>query len=118
MAKLKVRSDYNAKIIGNNLKRLRLKAGYSVDDIREYLGLGTVQAVYKHERGLSYPAADEMLALMELYGANVSDIIESKTVSNCPIEFIPDITVGSYSRQYNRLKLYYDYISKKLLSAA
>ncbi|MBQ9360218.1 MAG: helix-turn-helix transcriptional regulator [Lachnospiraceae bacterium] len=107
MAKLKVRSDYDAKIIGRNLKRLRLKAGYSVDDIREYLGLGTVQAVYKHERGLSYPAADEMLALMELYGACVSDIIMNKTTPDFHIEFIPDIIEDGQAKKLDRLKTYY-----------
>ena len=34
-----------------------------------------VQAVYKYESGTGYPQADTLLALMELYGAGVDDIV-------------------------------------------
>lgn len=61
-------------IVGKNLKRLREAKNLSVDDVREYLRLGSVQAVYKYESGKSYPQADTMFALMELYGATVNDI--------------------------------------------
>ena len=50
----------------------------TVEEVREYLRLGSVQAVYKYERGESYPQADTMFALMQLYGASVEDIVEEK----------------------------------------
>ena len=68
------RPEYNMKVVGQNLKRLRVAKNLSVDDVREYLCLGSVQAVYKYERGMSYPQADTMFALMELYNANLYDI--------------------------------------------
>ena len=71
---LKYRPEYDLKVIGENLRRLRIEKSLSVDEVREYLRLGSVQAVYKYEKGKSYPQADTMFALMELYEANLSDI--------------------------------------------
>ena len=54
------RPEYDLKVIGENLKRLRKKNGFSVDEVREYLHMGTVQAIYKYERGAGYPPADTL----------------------------------------------------------
>jgi len=70
------RPEYDMKVVGQNLKRLRVAKNLSVDDVREYLCLGSVQAIYKYEKGKSYPQADTMFALMELYEANLYDIIK------------------------------------------
>ena len=71
---MRIRREYNPKTIGRNLRRLRVRAGYSADEVREYLCLGSVQAVYKQERGESYPQADTLMALLELYEADFKDI--------------------------------------------
>lgn len=68
------RPEYDMKLIGKNLRRLRKRKNLSVDEVREYLCLGSVQAVYKYENGKNLPPADTMFALMELYGASVYDI--------------------------------------------
>ena len=70
------RPEYDMKVVGQNLKRLRVAKKLSVDDVREYLCLGSVQAIYKYEKGKSYPQADTMFALTELYEANLYDIIK------------------------------------------
>ena len=62
------RAEYDMRILGSNLKRLRIKNGFTVEDIRKYLGLGSVQSVYQYENGVALPRADSLLALMELYG--------------------------------------------------
>jgi len=72
---MRYRPEYDMKVIGQNLKRLREAKNLTVDQVREYLCLGSVQAVYKYERGKSYPQADTMFALMELYEADLKDII-------------------------------------------
>lgn len=72
---MKHRPEYDLKIIGENLKRLREENGFSVDEVREYLRLGSVQAIYKYEQGKNYPQTDTMFALMELYNACLNDII-------------------------------------------
>lgn len=72
---MKHRPEYDLKVIGENLKRLRLAKSLSVEEVREYLRLGSVQAVYKYEQGKGYPQTDTMLALMELYDAELRDIV-------------------------------------------
>lgn len=64
--------------VGKNLKRLREARHLSVEDVRRYLRLGSVQAIYKYEKGKGYPQADTMFALMELYGANLYDIVHER----------------------------------------
>lgn len=74
------RRRYDAALIGRNLKRLRENRDLSVEEVRAYLGLGSVQAVYKYEAGRNYPQADLLLALMELYGADPLDLICERLV--------------------------------------
>lgn len=71
------RPEYDIKQIGRNLKRFRKAKNLSIDEIREYLRLGSVQAVYKYERGENYPPADAMFALMELYEISLGDLLYS-----------------------------------------
>ena len=49
--KLRTRPEYDFKVIGKNLRKLRIRQHLTVEDVREYMQLGTVQAVYKWERG-------------------------------------------------------------------
>lgn len=74
------RPEYDIKIIGRNLKRLRENKNLSVDEVRKYLQLGSVQAIYKYENGMGYPQADTMFALMELYDADLCDLVCEKIV--------------------------------------
>lgn len=77
----KNRKEYDLKVVGANLKRLREQKGYSVAEVRDYLQLGSVQAVYKYESGKNYPQADTLLALMELYDASLEDIVGGGNVT-------------------------------------
>ena len=92
---VRYRPEYNLKIIGNNLKRLREENGLSVKEVKEYLRLGSVQAIYKYENGKGYPPTDTMFALMELYGANLSDIINEHFSASFPNKVIQHF-VGEY----------------------
>ena len=86
---MKYRPEYDLKVIGENLKRLREEKQLSVKYVKEYLRLGSVQAIYKYESGKGYPQADTMLALMELYGADIKDIIHKhKENLSCFNEYI------------------------------
>lgn len=69
------RTEYDPKVIGRNLRRLRERKNLTVEQVRQYLCLGSVQAIYKYETGVGYPQADTMLALMELYEATVNEIV-------------------------------------------
>ena len=77
------RTEYDMKVIGRNLRRLREKKHLSVEQVREYLCLGSVQAVYKYEAGAGYPQADTLLALMELYNAGVNEIVKDYEEELC-----------------------------------
>ena len=72
---MKHRREYTKDMIGENLRLARERKGFSVADVREYLQLGSVQAIYKYESGLSYPPADTLLALMELYDIDRIDLM-------------------------------------------
>ena len=78
---MRQRPEYDLNQIGKNLRSLREKNNLSVNDVREYLCLGSVQAVYKYEQGKGYPQADTMFALMELYNATLEDIVGKREES-------------------------------------
>ena len=82
-----VRREYDFQTIGKNLKKLRLKNNMTVEEVREYMQLGTVQAIYKWERGDCLPQADSLLALMELYGVNRIDRITGVSETLAPVPF-------------------------------
>lgn len=81
---MNVRPEYDFKRIGSNLKTMRIASDLSVEEVRDYMQLGTVQAVYKWERGDGLPQADTLIALMQLYGENRIDrlIGESEELSS------------------------------------
>lgn len=80
--------NYNPQIIGKNLRRLRTEKGLSVEYVREYLHLGSVQSVYQYETGVKYPRSDTLLALMQLYDADVYDIIGKEGGVKSPSLFL------------------------------
>ena len=81
------RPEYDARKTGENLRRLRLLCGYTADAVREYLGVGTVQAVYKWERGDCFPTLDNFLALAELYGADPMKIVVRRESSHLIVDW-------------------------------
>ena len=72
------RTEYDLKEIGRNLRTCRERKNLSVEEVRQYLCVGSAQAIYKWEEGKCYPQADNLLALMELYDAELVDIIGVK----------------------------------------
>lgn len=74
---MSIRPEYDLTTIGRNLKKLRIANGMSVEEVRAHMQLGTVQSVYKWERGEGLPQADTLIALMQLYGtSNIELLIE------------------------------------------
>lgn len=120
---MRQRPEYDMKLIGRNLKRLRESKKLSVEEVRKYLCLGSVQAVYKYEKGISYPPADAMFALMQLYEANLEDIIGNHEWRQCAnssvsvqLELI--LTDEEKQRRFNRLMQYYKLHKKYSKTAA
>lgn len=124
---MKYRPEYDLKVIGENLKRLREEKQLSVKYVKEYLRLGSVQAIYKYESGKGYPQADTMLALMELYGADIKDIIHKhKENLSCFNEYIRAyyidkinscvsgliVEINDDVKRKNRIEQYSNYINR------
>lgn len=69
--------DYtiNLKATGRNLKRLRVKNGYTVKDLQVYFNLDYPQAIYKWEWGETLPSIDRLVSLAKLYHVTIDDIL-------------------------------------------
>lgn len=98
------RRELDLKLIGENLKRCRKAKNLTVEQVRKYMRLGTPQAVYKWEAGKSCPPGDSLLSLMELYHAEVSDIIGTPKTKEDTKTIHPD---SQKERMYFRLSMYY-----------
>lgn len=75
---MKKRPEYSLSATGENLRRLRKEKQLSVNAVKEYMGLESVQAVYGWELGYYYPTADNLLALAELYDVNPLQMLVKK----------------------------------------
>ena len=60
---------------GNRIDAIRKDRGYSVADLKDYLGFSTTYAVYKWLHGDSMPSLDNFLALSVLFGVSMNDMI-------------------------------------------
>ena len=78
---MQIRPEFDPRVIGQNLRRLRKEKKLSAEYVRDYLCFASVQAVYKQERGECFPQADTLLALMLLYNADLRDIVGINEIS-------------------------------------
>ncbi len=66
---------------GENIVRLRKRAGLSVKDIQEVFGFGTPQAVYKWQHGTAMPTIDNLVVLAAVLGVTIDEILVVGTVA-------------------------------------
>ena len=60
---------------GQNIVRLRKRAGLTVRDLQDAFGFGTPQAIYKWQQGLALPTIDNLVVLAALLGVTIDDIL-------------------------------------------
>ena len=60
---------------GKNIARLRDQAGLSVQDLQKKLCFVSEQAIYKWECGKNLPTVDNLIALADIFGVTIDDII-------------------------------------------
>ena len=60
---------------GRKIRELRKNSNLKVSDIVDFMGLESVQAVYKWQRGETLPSVDNLFALSRLFGITVDDIL-------------------------------------------
>ncbi len=66
----------NAAAIGKRIRDLRIANHLKVEDVRDYMGFESLQAVYKWQRGESLPTVDNLYALSKLFGTSMDYIVE------------------------------------------
>ena len=68
----------DVKATGEKINELRDKAGITVKDIQMFLGFASPYPVYKWINGKNLPTLDNLLALAEMFGVKMDDIIVAK----------------------------------------
>lgn len=72
------RHEYDLKKTGEAMRKARIDAGLTVKEVRDYLEVGSLQAIYKWESGKGFPQTDRLMQLAELYGVKVEELMISK----------------------------------------
>ena len=65
----------NMTATGQNIIRIRKKAGVSVRMIQDALGFSTPQAIYKWQNGTAMPTIDNLVALAAILNVTINEII-------------------------------------------
>ena len=60
---------------GQNIVRLRKRAGLTVKDLQDIFGFATPQAIYKWQRGTAMPTRDNSAVLATVCGVMIDDIL-------------------------------------------
>lgn len=97
----------NMRDTGINLRRLMDKRGISVKDVKDYLGLTSIQSVYNWLNGINMPTIDNLYALSQMLDVSIDEIVRgNKSVKT------QQTTVSTAS--YRRLFEYYKRINWSL----
>lgn len=64
---------------GQNITRLRQKAGLSVKDLQDIFSFATPQAIYKWQQGATIPTVDNLVVLAAVFNVQVDDILVLET---------------------------------------
>ena len=65
----------NVEATGQNITRMRIRAGMTVQQLQQIFGFSTPQAIYKWQKGVSMPTLDNIIVLAAVFGTTVDDII-------------------------------------------
>lgn len=57
------------------IKECRLRAGYSVREIQNFLNFSSPEAVYAYEKGKYLPSIDNLIILADVFDVKVDDLI-------------------------------------------
>ncbi|MCR4674603.1 MAG: helix-turn-helix domain-containing protein [Lachnospiraceae bacterium] len=66
----------NTEAAGQRIRELRMQNHLTVEGVADSLGLESVQAIYKWQRGESLPSVDNLYALSKLLGTTIEYILE------------------------------------------
>lgn len=60
---------------GENIARLRRKAGLSVKELQDMFGFTTPQAIYKWQHGATLPTVDNLVVLSRVFDVRIEEIL-------------------------------------------
>ena len=66
------------KATGEKINELRNRMGITVKDIQVFMGFASPYPVYKWINGKNLPTLDNLLALAELFGVKMDDIVVAR----------------------------------------
>ena len=66
---------------GQNIDRLRMKAGLSVKEMQNMFGFATPQAIYKWFHGSTLPTVDNLVILASILNVTMDEIVVTVTHS-------------------------------------
>lgn len=66
---------------GENILRLRKRAGLSVVDLNKVFGFTNLNVIYKWQNGKCMPTIDNLIILADLLNVTVDEIIVRKTIT-------------------------------------
>ena len=95
----------NKKETGLKLRQIIDEKDFSVKDVQQYLGLGSIQSVYHWLNGISMPTIDNLYALSELFQMPIDEMI-CGTRKKC--------VYRPKTPQEKRLYAYYEELSKRV----
>lgn len=67
---------------GANIKHLRQNAGLSVKQLTEMIGISSIQAVYRWERGEALPSIDNLMILSTIFNTPLDEIIVRRSFND------------------------------------
>lgn len=88
---------------GARIRELRKENRLKVDEVREFLGLDSQQAIYKWQRGECMPTIDNLYALSVLFETSVDDIIRGSREEDelsSSFDFKGELLVYRYTRRF------------------
>lgn len=68
---------------GKQIRALRRARGLRVEDVSDYMGFTSPQAVYKWQRGDSLPEVENLLALSRLFETPIENILRERGEEGC-----------------------------------
>ena len=91
----------NMRDTGINLRQLMDKRGVSVKDVKDYLGLTSIQSVYNWLNGINMPTIDNLYALSQMLDVSIDEIVRgNKSIKTQQATF----SIASYRRLFEYYK--------------
>ena len=60
---------------GQNIDAMRKARGFSMRDLQEIFGFGTVNTIYTWCRGTKLPSIDNLVLLADVFGVRIDDLL-------------------------------------------